>query len=340
MGLEFDKKNSPPEMILEKIKKSKRIAMTLHIMPDGDSIAVCTAMKYFLKRDFGIESDIYNSDTVTEELGELSFCKEVLFGKDLTEADLKKYDLVLCLDSAREYMLSAKHPDFEFPENVFVINIDHHNTNPYYGNLNYVDIGSPSTCSVVLGLMKKWGVKFDSELSTRLLLGICTDTKFFQVGERVDEALKDTVFLIEKGAEYFERVVKPVLYNIPLKRKKFEKILLNNMRYDEELKVGWSCVSYDEWKKIGMNEAEIRTGIQNLEGVKDFDFVFVLIQMEDGRIKGSFRGNKGVNVVRYAEGLGGGGHKYAAAFMLDEMTIKEAEARVLGVIEELGVKRE
>jgi len=326
--------------ILKKLKTCNKVAMTLHKAPDGDSLGASTAMKYFLERELKCKVDLVSGDNLSEELASLSLTKEVNFGKDLTDLDLEKYDVVICIDIAREHMLSSRHPDFEFPENVFVINIDHHDTNAYYGNMNYVDSDSPSSCSVLTDLFQKWQVEFDKELATRLLLGICTDTKFFQIENHILHAFEHAVFLIKQGADYFDSIVHPILYMIPLRIRKFEQLVMKNFKMDEEKKFGWSTIRFDEWNALKLDIEDLRLSTHVIETVKDVDFVCTLIEIEENKVKGSFRGNKGVNVVRYAEELGGGGHKFAAAFVLEDTTMPDAEAMVLEVIEKLGVKRE
>ena len=78
----------------------------------------------------------------------------------------------------------AANSDFseEFMENLGkykTINIDHHETNSFYGTWNYVDKEAPSCCSVLVNMFKKVGIEFDKVVSLSLMLGICTDTAFF-----------------------------------------------------------------------------------------------------------------------------------------------------------------
>ena len=65
-------KNNAIQEIWSKIKASKKVLMSLHYGPDGDSLASCVAMKYVLERDFGCEVKLVSKDNLDSILGELS----------------------------------------------------------------------------------------------------------------------------------------------------------------------------------------------------------------------------------------------------------------------------
>ena len=196
-------KNNTFKEIWDEIKKHKRIAMSLHYAPDGDSFGSCTAIKYVLQRDLNAEVTLVSNDDLSENLKKMSFSKEIKFGKDISELDSKDFDLFLFVDSGTYKWFSGKQREkYELPKGVKVINMDHHPTNIYFGDLNYVDSKNPSTCSLFVDFFRNVNVKFDKELSNRLLLGVCTDSGFFTYDTNPGKALEDAAFLIKHGADY------------------------------------------------------------------------------------------------------------------------------------------
>ena len=335
----MEKKNNSFEEIWNKMKECKRVAMSLHSAPDGDSVGSCTAMKYVLERDLGVKVDLVSYDDVSEDLSRLDFLKDVEFGKDISELNLNNYDCILFLDSGHVGSYSGKlKEDFNIPKGVYVINIDHHSTNSYYGNLNYIDSFSPAACSVLVDFFKNMEIKFDKELSERLLLGICTDSGFFCYDTDPEKAIRDAVFLIDNGAQYEEKILRNVLYKQPLRMKRYNALIIDNLKINNEKKFGYSCIRYEDFKKLGLNEAEMRLGINDLQLIKEFDFVFTLNEMEN-YIKGSFRSKKRVDVSLFAKELGGGGHKPASAFILSKMPLEIAVKKVLDAINKIGIQR-
>ena len=323
-------KNNTPGEIFKKIKSSKKFLLSLHNGPDGDSLASCAAMKYFLERDFNKEVKLISPDNFSGALNLFDFVKEVEFGKKMNDFDLNKFDVILFLDFGS---LDMGPGNLNFPKGK-VISIDHHNTNTYFGDFNYIDTKRPSACSVLIDLFKKWGVKFDKELSTRLLLGVYTDSLGFSKDET---SLRDAVFLIDNGAEY-AKTIGTIKNDVSLKIKKYFSILVSKLRIEEfkSFSIGVSSVSQDDIAGLDLNLSDVRSGINYLQEISGMDFLFTLVEMDD-MIKGSFRSTKNIDVSLFAEELAGGGHKLAAAFRLPKMPLKEAEKKVFDAIKKIGI---
>jgi len=225
----------------------------------------------------------------------------------------------------------------EILDKIFTINIDHHETNSYFANLNYVDSFRPSACSILLDLFRNMKINFDKELSTRLALGIYTDSGWLS---HSSDAVKDMAFLINNGVDYVDGIVNKIKYNVPLKNKKYFSLIVDSFKIVEfeDYKIGISSISKEEINKIGINLSEIRGGINYLQEIGGIDMLFTLAEMDE-YIKGSFRSRKKINVSLFAKELGGGGHKLAAAFRLSLMSLEEAEKKVLEVIKKVGIHK-
>jgi bifunctional oligoribonuclease and PAP phosphatase NrnA len=326
--------NDSFEEIFEKIKNSENILMSLHRGPDGDSLGSCCAMKYFLEK-LGKKVKIISSDSLSNNLLELYFSREVEFGIDISEMNLENFDLFLSLDINKKEMLTEKE-DFEFPKNISVINIDHHETNSYFGTLNYVSSRKTSTCSILLDFFENKNIEIDREIANRLLLGICTDSLFFRA-RHAEDALKESSKLIERGGDY-NFILNNVLLKEKLELRKFFCLVINNLKEIKNKKLGYSVIAYDEIKNLNLTNSEIRLGVQEIAFIDKFDFVFTLIETKNF-IKGGFRSNYGFDVSKFAEELGGGGHKSASGFFLSKMSLEEAEKKVLEVIERVGIRK-
>jgi len=331
-------KNNTPKEIWDKLKKCKNIAMTLHIMPDGDSLGACAAMKYVLERDFNCKVTLVSYDNISKNYLSFKFSKEVKFGEDITDLDLQSFDALLLIDLSTVDRISGKLKEkFKLPENILTINIDHHDTNAYFGDLNYNDPEAPSACSTLIELLKEGNIKFDEELSTRLLTGLCSDTGIFRNSQSPLRALEEGVFLLKNKARRNE-VIKNIALNEPLKMKKYYGTILNNLKINKEKKLGYSSITFEEIKKLDLNTSEIRHGISKIKDIEDLDFVFTLAELDDS-IKGSFRAKDNVDVSLFAKALGGGGHQPAAGFQLQKMSLDQAEKIVLDTIDKVGIHK-
>ena len=335
----MDYKNNSFQEIFDSLKNAKRILISLHPSPDGDSFGCCTAMKYFLERDFGAKVRLISPSPLAGNFAKLSFAREIEVGLDICDLDSNDYDVILLMDYGSLKSFSVKQMGrFSLPSSAFVVNIDHHAVNDYSGNLNYVDSTQPSACSLLLDFFISMHVTFDSFLAHRLLIGVCTDSGFFSYDINPNKALKDALFLIENGADYLDGVLKPILYNQPLNLKRYFGYLFSHIKINEKLKCGSVSVPLEEIKKLELNGAEARLGINELQFISDFDFVFILVDFGD-HINGSFRSKRGVDVSLFAKELGGGGHRVAASFSFPPMSLENAEHLVLDAIRKVGIQR-
>lgn len=325
-------KNNTPEEIWNKIKESDKILLSLHTEPDGDSLGSCTAMKCVLEK-MNKQVKLISYDSLSKNLNDLEFSKEVEFGIDITEINLKDHDLLITMDTGTPQMIGKYKEGYKIPKEIFTINIDHHITNSRYGDLNYVKEKS-SACSVLLEILRKINFNIDKEIATRLLAGIYTDTGYFS--HEGKESLNDAAFLVNKGVDYVKEIVNKIKYNIPLNVKKYYALLYDNLKITEigKYKIGHSSTSLEDIKKLKLNLSEVRGGINELQEVGEIDIFFTLNEREKN-IKGSFRTRKNVDVSKLANELGGGGHRQAAAFVLPKMSIEQAENRVLETIKHL-----
>lgn len=324
-------KNNSSGEILDKIKSTKKILLSLHEGPDGDSFGSSTAMKYFLERDLDKEVKLVSSDPLGSAFESFDFYKEVEFGKGVSDCNLDEFDLILFLDhGALRYYGESK---INFPKDS-VINIDHHITNSYYGDLNYVDAKRPSTCSILIDLFKEWNVEFDKELSTRLLLGLYTDTQGLSLGI---SAIIDSAFLVEQGGDYL-KIVNSIKFNVPLKLKKYYALITNKFRIEKigNYNVGVSSTLKQDIEGLDLTLSDMRLAPNYLMDIKEVDFLFTLTDIGD-LIKGSFRSRKNVDTSLFAKELGGGGHKFASAFRIASMPLDKAEKKVFDAIKKVGV---
>ena len=321
-------KNNSIKAIFEKIKSSKRVLIPLHKGPDGDSFGSCVAMKYLLERDFNKEVNVISSDDLSGEFKYFSFFDEVEFGNGIEDIELNNFDLIIFLDHGKMDYYKDSSINF-LRENI--INIDHHSTNQLFGGINYVDSSRPSACSVLMDLFREENILFDKELSTRLLLGVFTDSGRFTHDN--GDSLRDAVFLLDNNADY-SMIVKTLSSNISLNLKKYHALLVDNFKILKlkDHNVGMSSVSYDELAPLKLNLSEVRSGPNYLKEIEGIDILFTLTEMED-MIKGSFRSKEDIDISLFAKELGGGGHKNAAAFSFPRIPLKEAEKKVLDVIQ-------
>ena len=123
--------------IHDSIQRARDILIVSHVRPDGDAIGSQLALGLCLA-DCGKSVTMWNEDGVPELLFPLPRHELVT-----PPTDRRSFDLCIALDTATRQRIGTPldHVDSPCPW----INIDHHGSNPRFGDLNYVDSLAPAT---------------------------------------------------------------------------------------------------------------------------------------------------------------------------------------------------
>ena len=98
---------------------------------------------------------------------------DVIPGKHLVKEAAAKADLFLALDCGDEGRLGAAADWFHQAD--VTINIDHHSSNTYYGQYNYVEGEASSTSEIVYGFLEG-NYPVDQDMAAGLYAGLIYDT--------------------------------------------------------------------------------------------------------------------------------------------------------------------
>ncbi|MER3536836.1 MAG: hypothetical protein C4301_04945, partial [Thermus sp.] len=90
------------------------------------------------------------------------------------------------------------------PVEGFVINIDHHGTNPRFGQIAVVDPSKAATAQMVKDLIDLMGVGWTAEIATPVLTGLITDTGNFRFANTTPEVLRVAAELVGYGVKLSE----------------------------------------------------------------------------------------------------------------------------------------
>src|SRR5512136_152753 len=138
----------PRALIAARIKASKRIAITSHLRPDGDSL--CTALALAgMGRLLGKETAVINHDPTPVPFSGFPELAEVRIG-EIPAGDFDTIVLLECADVSRS--------GHEGLDAAFKINIDHHYSNTPYADINWIDAEAPAVGEMVFDLRRFLGV--------------------------------------------------------------------------------------------------------------------------------------------------------------------------------------
>lgn len=291
------------DTILEMIKKSDKIVVLTHEMPDGDAIGSSLAMMFAL-RSIGKNPDII--------IPSYSDCFKFLPGTgEIKEvSNVEKYDLAIALDCADGKILCGYEKYFEKAKNKIVI--DHHGSNKMYGDLNFVNPSSPACAEVLITMFDYFGIEINKEIGTCLITGIITDTGGFNYNVN-PETFDFAAMLLRKGIKISDVYAK-VLRTKTRANFELTRIANDRMEFLENGKVAFTYITDEDEKRVnaqtGDHEGLVEIG-RDIEGVEVSVFLHELSEKPNG-FKISLRSKDYVNVSDVCIMFGGGGHIRAA----------------------------
>lgn len=296
-------KNDPIELISKKIINSQRIVITSHLRPDGDSICTGLAL-YFIGKLLGKKIAIINKDNTPFPFNHFPDIDKIQIG----QIEPQEYDAIILLECANVARSGQLHID-----TYFKINMDHHFSNDYYADINWVDPKASAVAEMAYKLGERLNIQFTPQIANHLYCGIVSDTGSFQFSNTNAEAFKVCYELVKLGASPI-KVSEMLFNNNPPEKIKLLGQVLSTLQMDEtgDIAVITMFKEYLESQNLKEIDTEdITTLTRSIQGIKMVLF-FKEIAKDTYRV--SLRSKGSANAAMIAEHFGGGGHRHAAGF--------------------------
>jgi phosphoesterase RecJ-like protein len=313
-------KNDPVELIRKKLIQSQRIIITSHLRPDGDSICTSLAL-YFIGKQLGKDVAIINKDNTPFPFNLYPDVKNIKIGQIAP----RKFDAIILLECANVGRSGQLNID-----NYFKINMDHHFSNDYYADINWVDPQASAVAEMAVKLGKKLEVKFTPAIANHLYCGIVSDTGSFQFSNTNAEAFRTCYELVTLGASPI-KVSEHLFNNNPPEKIKLLGYVLSTLQMNEIGDIAVITMFKEHLDNLKLKEIEtedITTHTRSIKGVK---MVLFFKEMAKDTFRVSLRSKGSANAALVAEFFGGGGHRHAAGFTVTgkhEKLIQEIPKKV------------
>src|SRR3954454_23063360 len=158
--------------IAKALRAAQTIVILSHVRPDGDAFGSQLALGLSL-RELGKDVAIWNEDGMLEKYSFMPGSDSLTRPSTTPET----FDLGVALDTAVQNRLGTAG---EAVRAETWINVDHHPTNPRYGDLNYIDPTAPATGQILFDLLTSERLPMNAAIAENLFVAISTDTGSFQ----------------------------------------------------------------------------------------------------------------------------------------------------------------
>ncbi len=295
------------EKLFSQINQSKNILLLCHRNPDADTMGSAGALALYIE-SLQKKVLIHYPDPVPQMLDFLELARFTYQNENI---NLRDFDLLICLDCGDTSQTGLSEKLIEVKDYLPIINIDHHQTNPHYGNLNIVEPAS-ATAEIVYRLLKNNSIPLTKQICTCLLIGIITDTTYFTNAGTTKSAMSAASELLQHGANIKQIIRNTWKKNSPEALRVWGKIL-SQLQFNSKYKVVSAIISKED-----AIMPEVFEGMANfLTTLYEANIIIVIRETEDGFIKCSLRTIKdNIDVSQLAQKFGGGGHAKAAGFTI------------------------
>ena len=303
------------------LKKGKAFILTTHKDPDGDGIGSMLALGFCLGKA-GKQVSL-----LLEEAVPVPF--DILRGADRITQDFDadvEWSGVVVLDCADEKRLGGLGRRLAGVRPW--INIDHHETNSGFAEVNLIVPKCSSTGELVYGIIKECGFPMDLEVAENLFAAIQTDTGSFRYDNTTSRSMRIAAELIDLGVNPWE-VTQKVMDGHDLSRLKLLRLALGTIELHHEGRIGIIVLTKDMFEQTGAGKLDSERFVDFVRFIRGVEIAALIRETEAGQYKFSLRSNNRVNVAKLASLFGGGGHEKAAGFDCrgDLKALKEAFTR-------------
>ena len=292
----------------DKIHRARHIALIAHVHPDADSLGSASAMYSYMLQ-------LQKKVTLCCSTPDLTPSLACIPWNDRVKAELPgAADLAICFDCGSRERLG-------YDLSVDLINIDHHVSNSHFGDLNIVDTSAISTTQVVYDLFGELGVRINAKMATALYAGLLDDSHAFTSSRTDTRAFAMAAALSESGADVASCSAS-LIQRASLAALRLKGKMLSSFSLHHSGSIASFTVPRPLMEATGARGTDCEGGLEEGLYLPTVEVALMLRENRDGTIKGSLRGKGRLDLSSFASRYGGGGHRHAAGFTVEDATLE------------------
>jgi phosphoesterase RecJ-like protein len=298
-----------PAAVIEALEQAERVAVVLHELPDGDTTGSGLGLKGLLQ-ERGKHVDVLAPDAI---LPPYLFLPGALGVRswDAIEPGERPWDVAVtvdCGDAARCFgtdRLRELAP--------LLINIDHHQTNRCFGDINWVDPHRVAVGEMILALADSWGHPVSRAVATCLYVSLVMDTEGLRFGFQDETVLLLAARLVKAGGLDPDAISRKLWEQRSLASVHLLGWALSHVQCLPGGRVAWIAMPAHVLRDVGAVPYETEGLVNYLRALKGVQLAAFLREEEDGSgTRVSLRSRLPWEASRVAAAMGGGGHQLMA----------------------------
>jgi len=304
------------------IQRHDKVSILSHINPDGDAIGTALGI-YAIMKSMGIMAEVVNVDRV-DIPRYLDFLPN--FSKIKSSMDFPS-SLIISCDSGSLDRLGTS------VANRAIFNIDHHQSNTYYGDVNVVKPSYAAASQVAFEVFRK-DFPMNRDAATCFYTALVSDTQYFRTNSVTKE-----VFDVASDMIAYDIDVSEVAYNLNQRRTLSSLRILSSslqaldLHYDGRLAT--VIIRRERIKEAGARYSDLMGIVDHLISLATVKIAIVVMELES-TLTISIR-SKQMDISTLAIAFGGGGHQHAAGFSTNTLSADALVETLMIKIKEMGL---
>lgn len=354
------------KQLSEILFSARRVLVTTHVRPDGDALGSAAGVVRGLASK-GVAAEVLLLSHLPRKYAFIFEDAKIPY-RDIENGwpgdfSLDSYDALLVVDTGTWSQLPGlqeRLASWGKPKLV----IDHHLTQQDWADVKLVDTSAGACCEIIASLLEQWGVVLDAPTAQALFVGIVADTGWFMYSNTRPETLRLGAKLMEAGVDT-DRV-----YQLLYQSERPERVALHarglaSLELLDEGRVAMIRIGKDDFAATGAHPNDTENLINFPLQIRTVQVSILLTdppaasgaparsrvgdahlsagtekKVGDAhppstqQIRASFRSKGQVDVAKFAQQFGGGGHARAAGAKFDGLTLEQAHEKILGALKD------
>jgi phosphoesterase RecJ-like protein len=317
------KKKEILRRIAEEIRGGRSFLISTHQNPEGDAIGSVLALGLALK-SLGKDALILTQDPVPEVLAFLPGAGQIVHQAPVN----RRFDIALAVDCGDRPRLGEEFTKVKGIGKI--INIDHHVSNGFFGDLNLIDPKASSAAEIIYDLIQALPAPFTREVAENIYTGLLTDTGSFHYSNTSPKTFSVARACLRAGVDPWD-VSQKIYDTQPIPRLRLLPRVLDTLELLEDGRVSSMVVTQQMLKESGATVAMTEDFINFARSVQGVEVALLFREVTPRKYRVSMRSRGAVDVARIAGQFQGGGHPAASGCTV-EGSLSEVRTQVLEVL--------
>ena len=331
----------PYQQVIDRLRPCKKVLITTHARPDGDALGSTAAMSLALRK-INIASEILLLSHLPRKYSFL-FHDHGLAHIDAEPAipshlNLDHYDALLVVDTGTWSQLPGLEERItKWPKPKIVI--DHHLTQEQWADVKLVDSSAAAAGEIVGQLIDRWNIPYDRAIATCLYVAIVSDTGWFQFSNTRPQTLRLGAKLMELGVDT-DRIYQMLYQNERAERVALQTRAQDSLELLADGRLAVMTIRKEDFQQTRANVPDTENLINIPLQIATVEVAILITEpLDDGPVRISLRSKGQIDVARFAEQFGGGGHARASGLKISTNLADARDQVVAAMVESMRTSR-